>query len=76
MNVCVAMVMVPLREDVLFVATEKLTVPLPLPLEPAVTFSQEVSLLTAVHGQFVPAVTVMVPDPPLGVNVWLVGEIV
>ena len=58
------MVIVPLRALLLFVAAAmNATLPLPVPVVPAVTVSQ-VALLTAVHGQVAPAVTVMLPLPP------------
>ena len=64
MNICPAIVSVPLRDVVeLFAAALKLTVPLPEPLAPAVTVSQ-LALLVAVHVQPVPAVTFVLPVPP------------
>ena len=58
------MVIVPvLFEVVLFAATEKVTLPLPELLEPEVTVSHDVALLTAVHAQPEPAVTFTVPVP-------------
>ena len=61
-NVCPAMVIVPVRELV-FGLDEALnvTVPLPLPLAPPVTVSQDVLLLTAVHAHPVAAVTPTLP---------------
>jgi len=53
----------------------KFTVPLPLPVAPAVTVSQPVSLLAAVHAQPACAVTAVDPVPPLTTTDWLVGEI-
>jgi hypothetical protein len=64
-NVCPAMVSVPLRElvDVL-TAMLKPTVPLPEPLAPPVTVIQ-LTLLVAVQLQPDPAVTAALPVPPL-----------
>jgi hypothetical protein len=45
-------------------ATLKPTVPLPLPVAPLVTVSQDVSLLTPVHVHAVGAVTAAEPAPP------------
>ena len=64
-NICPAMVNVPLREVVeLFAAALKLTAPLPEPLAPAVMVSQ-LAPLVAVHAHPVPAVTLVVPVPPV-----------
>jgi len=49
------------------------TVPLPLPLAPLVTVSQDVLLLTPVHAQPLGAVTFVDPVPPAAVTDWLVG---
>jgi hypothetical protein len=63
-NVWPATVSVPVRAVVAVLAAAlKETVPLPEPLAPLVTASQE-ALLTAVHAQPVPAVTFTVPVPP------------
>ena len=51
------------------------TVPLPLPLAPLVTVSQDVLLLTPVHAHPVGAVTAVDPVPPLATTDWLVGVI-
>ena len=48
--------------------------PLPLPLAPLVTVSQEVLLLTPVHAHPEGAVTVVDPVPPPAITDWLVGE--
>jgi len=58
----------------LLTATEKFTVPFPVPLAPEVTVTNP-ALLTAVHGQVDVVVTVMLPVPPAGVNDWLGGAI-
>jgi hypothetical protein len=70
------MVIVPLRgEHPVLVATEKTTVPLPVPLPPDVTVIQP-SLLEAVHAQqLCEAVTATLPVPPVEVKLWLVGLI-
>ena len=49
-------------------ATEKLTVPLPVPLAPDVIVTKA-ALGTAVHGQVDVVVTVIEPVPPAAVNV-------
>ena len=65
-NVCPPIVSVPLRWLVLVLAAAlNATVPLPLPLAPLVTVSQDVLLLTPVHEQPVGAVTAVDPVPPL-----------
>lgn len=73
-NVFPATVSVPLRLAPVFAATVKLTVPLPLPLLPALIVIQ-LSLLVAVHVQ--PAVVVIfeLPLPPAAVKVCVVGAI-
>ena len=55
------MVMVPWRSGPVFPGTEKMTVPLPLPLLPEVMVIQE-ALLTAVHAHPLEVVTLMLPD--------------
>lgn len=71
-----AIVNVPTRVDVpVLAATVKLTLPFPDPDAPALT-EIHVLLLTAVHVQPAMAVTVLLPVPPVGVNDWLVGDIV
>jgi len=79
-NVCVivtvwpATVSVPVREVVpVFAATLYVTVPLPVPLAPAVTVIQD-ALLVAVHAQPAVAVTVTVADPPLAAGLADVGD--
>src|SRR4029453_8175053 len=64
-TVCPAIVIVPvrLRGRPVYGATEKVTVPFPLPLSPPVMVIQE-ALLWAVHGHPVPAVTITLPVPP------------
>jgi hypothetical protein len=58
-------VMVPARVVVAVLAAAlKATLPLPVPLAPDVTVSQDVLLLTAVHAQVPPAVTATLPVPP------------
>ena len=75
-NVVPAIVRVPLCALVpVLAAALKATVPLPLPLAPEVTVSQDVLLLTAVHAQVLPAVTATLPVPPTAPSDWLVGEI-
>jgi hypothetical protein len=55
---------VPVRCDEFgFAVALKLTVPLPLPVAPLVTVSQDVLLLTPVHAQPPGAVTVTEPVP-------------
>jgi hypothetical protein len=49
------------------------TVPLPVPLAPDVTVIHE-ALLTAVHPQPLPAVTVTLPDPPPDPKLCEVGD--
>src|SRR5260370_566473 len=62
-NVCPAAVSVPERAGPEFGATEKLTVPLPAPLAPAVIVIQ-LTLLTAIQLHPAPDVTVTDPGPP------------
>ena len=50
-----------------------MTVPFPVPLAPDVTVIHD-TLLTAVHAQPLPAVTVTLPDPPLDPTFCDVGE--
>ena len=74
-NVCPPIVSVPLRELALvFAAALNATVPLPLPLAPLVTVSQDVLLLTPVQAQPAGAVTVVDPVPPAAATDWLVGD--
>jgi hypothetical protein len=71
-----AIVNVPVRDEVDVVAAKlKLTDPLPDPDEPAVTVSQPVLLLTAVHEHPAAAVTETVPVPLLAATLFEVGEI-
>jgi hypothetical protein len=69
-----AMVIVPVRREPVFAATEYPTVPFPVPLPPEVIVIH-VALLVAAHAQPAPAVTVTLPVPPLEPKDWLVGEI-
>ncbi len=70
------MASVPLRGLVFgFEEALKATVPLPLPLAPLVTVSQDVLLLTAVHEHPVSVVTDVEPVPPPATTDWLAGEI-
>ena len=65
-TVCPATVNVPVLDAVVvFAATPYVTVPLPVPLAPAVTANQAV-LVVAVHEQPDVVVTVRVPVPPAG----------
>jgi hypothetical protein len=67
---------VPVRDEVdVFAATVKLTVPVPLPLAPAVTVIHA-ALLTAVHAQPVVVVTLVLPVPPGATAFSEVGETV
>lgn len=67
-------VIVPDRDAPLFAATEKLTVPLPLPDPPPVTVSQ-FACGDAVHVQPFRVVTLKLPVPPAADAVWVDGEI-
>ena len=58
---------------VVLAATANVTVPFPVPVAPLVTVIQAL-LLTAVHGQPVAAVTVLLPVLAAAVNDWLVGD--
>ena len=74
-NVCPAIVNVPVREAAtVLAATSKWTVPLPRPLAPDDTLSH-VSLAAAVQTQASPAETVTWPLPPLALNDCVSGEI-
>jgi hypothetical protein len=64
------MVSVPARVAPEFAAMLKLTVPLPVPVLPAMIVIQE-SRLAAVHAQPDPELTATVPDPPPAATVWL-----
>src|SRR5581483_545498 len=73
-NVCPAIVIVPLRVLVLlFAATMKPTAPLPAPLAPEVMTIQS-ALLFAAQLQPPCVVTFTLPLPPLAPKFWLVGE--
>jgi hypothetical protein len=72
-TVCPATVKVPVRGEVdVFAAMLKATVPLPMPLEPAVIVSQE-ALLVAVQLQPGVLVTVAAPDPAAAAGLSEVG---
>jgi hypothetical protein len=74
-NVCPPIVSVPLRELALvFAAALNATEPVPLPVAPLVTVSQDVLLLTPVHSHPVAVVTVVDPVPPAAAIDWLVGD--
>jgi len=67
-NVCPAMVIVPVRWLVpVLAATVKATVPLPVPLLPEVIFIQ-LTLLVATQGQPLEAITLTLPGPPVETN--------
>jgi hypothetical protein len=69
------MVSVPVRGPALpLMAAANATVPLPLPLAPLVTVSQDVLLLTAVHAHPDAAITLVEPVPPSARTDWLTGE--
>ncbi len=61
-KVCPPTLKLPVREAPVLALTEKLTVPLPVPLAPEVIVIQ-LSLLLAVHEQLLAVVTVTVPLP-------------
>ena len=61
-NVCEAIVMVPVRDPPVFAATAKATEPLPLPVALDVIHD---ALLAAVQAQPLPADTFTVPAPPV-----------
>ena len=68
------MVTHPLRlQVVVLAATLNVTEPLPEPVAPLVTVIHG-KLLTAVHGQPVATVTVLVPVPPVSMKDWLAGD--
>jgi hypothetical protein len=73
-NVWPATVSVADRVEVeVFAAAVKLTVPLPEPLDPAVTVTHP-ALLAAVHEQPAAAVTATLPEPPAATKPWDAGE--
>ena len=75
LNVAPPIVSVPERLAVpVFAATVKSTVPGPEPVAPLVMAIQ-VRFVDAVHAQPAPAVTLVLPAPPVEENDWLVGEI-
>ena len=67
------MVMVPLRSVPVFALAENVTLPFPVP-DVALVIEIHDAFAVAVHAQPLPAVTLMVPVPPLAATVWLVGE--
>ncbi len=70
------MVAVPMRAVVaVLAATDRATVPLPLPLAPLVTVSHE-AVLAAVHAQPVGLVTVTLTDSPVATAVRVCGAMV
>jgi hypothetical protein len=73
-NVCPAIVSVPLRADPVFAATLTPTEPLPVPAAPDVIESQD-ALLAAVHAQALPVVTATEPVFAFALTFWLCGEI-
>ena len=74
-NVCPPIVNVPCRVCVAeFSVAENDTVPLPLPLAPAVTVSQPDALLVAVHAHPAGAVTAVDPLPPVFTTDALIGD--
>ena len=76
MTVCPAIVRVPVRDEApVFVAMEKVTVPLPFPLTPDVMLSHEV-LLVAVHVQPAAAVTLVLLVLAAAAGFSAVGETV
>jgi hypothetical protein len=75
-NVCPAIVSVPVRAAALFTATANATVPLPVPDAAPVSVSQG-AFAVAVHAHVVAeAVTATEPAPPVSATFWLAGEIV
>ena len=76
LKLCPAIVRVPVREVVLLLAAAlNATVPLPLPLAPPVTVSQDVLLLTPVHAHPASDVTPVEPVPPAAGTQPFVGTI-
>ena len=73
-KVAPAMVSVPVRAEAVLAATLNDTDPLPDPVAPLVTVSQE-ALLEALHPQPVAAVTLAVPFPDAAVKDCVLGEI-
>jgi hypothetical protein len=75
-NVCAAMVSVPIRPEPGFGAALKLTVPFPVPDGALVIVSQSPLFDPAVHEHEVPVTTVIVtrPDPPAAGTDWRGGE--
>jgi len=61
-------------DEVVFAATVKPTVPLPLPLAPDVIVTHAADVV-APQEQPAPAVTAIDPEPPLAAIDWLVGLI-
>ena len=76
LKLCPAIVNVPVRGLILLLAAAlNATVPLPLPLAPLVTVSQDVLLLTPVHAHPAGDVTSVEPVPPAAATEPLVGAI-
>jgi hypothetical protein len=74
-NVCSAIVSIPARElVVVFVVTEKLTCPLPVPLLPAVMLAQLTPVVADQLQLLGEAVTVTAPVPPFAGKEALDGE--
>ena len=67
-------VIVPVRAGPEFAATEKLTVPLPVPLAPPVIVIQ-LALGTACQSHALVVVRLKLPLPPATPKFWLDGEI-
>src|SRR5260370_35438454 len=67
------MVMVPLRAVPVFAVAEKVTLPFPVP-DVALVIEIHDAFAEAVHAQPLPAVTLMVPGPPLAATVGHVAE--
>ena len=73
LNNWLPIIIFPLRGvPVVFEATEKLTVPLPVPMPPCVIVIQLV-FGVALHAHCAPVVTEMVPVPPAVVKDWAAG---
>ena len=72
-NVCPAIVIVPVRELPVLAATVKATAPLPEPLSLPGKIVIQTALLAAVHAQPCGALTPTAPLPPLAPKDWLDG---
>jgi hypothetical protein len=73
-NVCPAMVSVPVRAAPVLAAALNVIEPFPLP-DVALVMVSQFALLAAVHAQPLAAVTVTVPVPPPAGTLWLGGAI-